>query len=280
MNFIGDYMRKESYLSLYDKEYLNQYNGFIALDIDGVFADTWLNHIRYDHPGIQDPRIKQFLLEYSDYVESRAIGKHDVGGVQFESLAYLCALAAEGKFAFIIVSSWVSNPDTCKGVEALMQSLKINNDLAFVVGQTRGGGGHHREQQFFQWLRDFTCDELENSKEIMAIDDSGYRHFPIMYQNKNLVAPLGRIGFNADDYIRCIRKLRFEEADWYDWCKHGYLTNTELPSLPKEVFSYFIHENLINNVFNPLYEPGTGWRTWYARLKRWCKWRLSIRKQG
>jgi len=273
-------MSNTKYLSLYDKEFLKQYKGFIALDIDGVFADTWLSHIRYDHPNMQDPRIEKFLVEYKEYIDSGAIGKHDVRGVQFESLSYLCALASDGKFGFIIVSSWVSNADTCRGVEALMELLNIENPLPFVVGQTRGGGGINREQQFFEWLRDFTCDDLDNAKELIAIDDSGYRHFPIFHQSGNLVHTLGRIGFNMDDYIRSIRKLHYDDGNWFTWASSDYLKDANLPELSRDIMWYLIHEQLIGKVFNPWYEPGRGWRNWLPRFKRWCKWRRACHRDN
>ena len=273
-------MASDRFLSLYPKEFLKQYNGFIALDIDGVFADTWLGHIRWDHPRILDRRLIKFAFEYPEFFKDRSIGRRDVRGVQFESLAYLCALAADGKFGFIIVSSWVSTPNTCRGVDALMNYMGVKNELPLVVGQTGGGGGFYREQSFFDWIREFT--DSDRPKELLAVDDSGYRHFPIFHQSKNLVAPIGRIGYNTDDYIRSIRKLRLKKEMWYSWASKGYIEGAELPELPRDTMWYLIHTHLINRVFNPWYEPGKGWRSWVPRFKRWYKWyreRLATRQK-
>lgn len=253
-------------ICLVSPEQLDQYYGIIALDIDGVFADTWLNHIRYDHPGIIDPRLIQLADEQAELLATRAIKKADVHGIQFESLAYLASLAVLTNSGFVIVSSWITNPDTSKGVQQIFDLLKVEYDKPFVVGQTHGGGGFYREEGFFNWLRKF-CDR-DKPKAIAAIDDSGYRHFPVLHQTNNLVAPVGRLGYNMDDYIRSIRKLDFDDDNWYGWCRHGYVTGAETPEFTKEEMWELMWEGRIRSLYNTHWNPkGKGEILW--KLKRY-----------
>lgn len=221
---------------------LSKCNGIAALDMDGVISESWLRILRHENPTLQDPRVLSFMQEYPYYFEDRILGKTDVRGIQVDALCYLVQMAHMTKTGFVLVSSWVRKPETYLAVQHLLlhlTGLRFEQHPLF-LGQTGGGGGEYRETEFLAWLKLHTSEN--EPKEVIAIDDSGDRHFPIFSKTHNLVAPVGRVGYTMDDYIRSMRKLRHDDDNWYGWADHGYVEGAEFPLHTKEELWARIHQ--------------------------------------
>lgn len=203
-----------------DSKLLATYDGYVALDIDGVFSDTPIGFIRHNRPELVPRDITEFIechpsLFSGDIVECSPLCKYGVESVSVDSLAMLCDFAVTNNVGFVIVSSWVRSSSTGSSVETLMRYLtNIKSDKPLVVGQTAGLGGSHRENRFFHWLKRFTNGE---AKPILAIDDSGSRHFQLLSTLDRLIVPNGRIGFTTNDHLQSFIKLGLVdhfEANW------------------------------------------------------------------
>lgn len=228
------------------KEDLKNYDAIVALDMDGVVSDTYLNILRHKHPALKDKRTTDFIENNPHYFkakegELRRLTPHDVRGVMVDSLSLLLAIAKETNIGFVLVSSWIRTKETCLAVEDMflqLTGMEFNKPL--IIGQSNGYGGECREEDFFDLIRNYT--DKNHPSLVMAIDDSN-PHFPILGSIGSFVSPIGRNGFVMDDYIRCLRKMNFNDDNWYTWCEHGYLDNVETPRFNKEDLWKNIHNN-------------------------------------
>ncbi len=195
--------------------------GILALDLDGVISDTWTGILRHEH---NIPAETQPFIDANPDIVGRTNSKlnpYDVKSVQYNSVLLIAELIHQCNLGVIIVSSWATslNPDCYKQVFKLFQYVYSDLKEEQWLGQSCGVGGRMREDRFLNIVRDRF--DKDDPKYIIAIDDSGIKHFPKLVYNT--VAPIGRLGFTVDDYIKAIRILDYDDEQWYDWSYHGYV---------------------------------------------------------
>lgn len=208
---------------------MDRCKNIIGLDLDGVISDTWLSRLRYENPSLNDPRLLSFIRSYPQLFKEGMLREHDVKGIQVDSLIYLVKMAQETESGFVLVSSWAHHhPNAYCAVDELCRYLTgFNFTNPLFIGQTSGVSGEDREKAFLNWLEVEAVDF--KAKGILAIDDSGEKHFPKMTREGKVVKPVGRNGFVMDDYIRCLRKLNHNDGNWFEWADQGYLDDCDVP---------------------------------------------------
>lgn len=187
--------------------------GILALDLDGVVADTWVGNV-YHTNNIPSP-MTEFIesVPHTKHRVMQSLGRHDVEGVVPSSVMLISDLIHNYPLDVVVVSSWVHGPDTYKEVFQVFQHVFPQLQEHQWVGQTSGCGGN-REHSFFRFIRENY--ERDDVKRVIAIDDSGVRHFPTMVANT--VACCGRNGFIVDDYIEATQILEYDEdGGWRRW---------------------------------------------------------------
>lgn len=217
-------------------EEIQEVEAIIALDLDGVIADNYITSVVSHIHGLTDPRLLQFIGKHPKYFERngedmKILSSYDVSVVNVSALIAIVDAAREIKAGFVIVSSWINTPESCKAIEVLLHYLGGKTDHKLVLGQTSGVGHAEREKEFFQWVREYAGNKL---KTLIAIDDSAERHFPYLHQSKAMISPTGRNLFTMDDYIRLIRMAGAKDSQWFSWAEHGYLGEVEVLSLKKK----------------------------------------------
>lgn len=190
--------------------------GILALDLDGVISDTWIGAL-YHQNNIPSP-MTDFIksVPHTKHRVSRNLGRHDVEGVNPSSVMLIADLIHNYPLDVVVVSSWVNGPETYKDVFEMFRYIFPKLKPEQWVGQTTGGGGSSREFSFFKFIREnYARDDV---KTVIAIDDSGVRHFPTLVANT--VACVGRNGFTVDDYIDATQILDYEESGgWKRWAE-------------------------------------------------------------
>jgi hypothetical protein len=196
--------------------------GIIALDIDGIFADTFVRVLR-QHQGHYPAALEQFIVDNPDMVGDQHSGQFrpfEIRGLQLDSIALITDLIIKGELGCILVSSWVRSPDTHSLLARLFQYFNPDFDPRYLIGQTSGMGGEGRETAFLAQVR--THFGQLPAKRLLVIDDSGEKHFPQLHPINALAS--GRCGFTMDDYIQAIRILELDEVGgWRDWAKEGHV---------------------------------------------------------
>ncbi|MEZ9709294.1 hypothetical protein AB4254_11500 [Vibrio breoganii] len=184
----------------------------IALDVDGVFADSVLSQMQYMDPLLQDPRITAFERMYPEYcVYNKDVGGitpfrgHSIRGLVMSSVLLLIKLAQNTESMFVLCSSWGVRDEMCEAFEALFQFISPR-DKPYFAGQSGFCGGFSRELEFFGWLESYVPLHWE-SLSILAIDDSGSSFFPKMAMEGRLIAPHGQDLFTSKHYMESFKAL-------------------------------------------------------------------------
>lgn len=174
---------------------LDKTTALIALDVDGVFNEAYsseLYGLPYDKR-LADIEADLYIYFQETFSESLTIDNmlYRVGIMpnSIPELDYyqlqLVLKSAHDTAQFILVSSWVFNSATpmrtVDTMEFIFQKVKPR-ELPYFAGTTSGGGGKNRELDFMS-----ACEVLGWEGVVLAIDDSGDKHFPKFARNGLLI---------------------------------------------------------------------------------------------
>lgn len=183
----------------------------IGLDADGVFADGFYHHILNLE--------SNFQIGKSFGIDGGSI-PYGVSGIHIPNVQVLLScLTADCQF--VLVSSWITQLYSRPIYELLEEIFQqvASRSIPYFHGETKSGaGGVGREFEFIQYVRE--NDLLNVETRLLAIDDSGERHFPYLAEHGRLVSPNSLNGFTPTDALKLIRMLgNYSDhytKDWFD----------------------------------------------------------------
>tara|TARA_Y100001963_G_scaffold160243_1_gene269557 strand:+ start:7033 stop:7641 length:609 start_codon:yes stop_codon:yes gene_type:complete len=163
---------------------------YIGLDMCGVLGDSYISRILEI----------DCSLDF-DFVEAKQYGINDFDLKGLDERAVLIFLKTlTSNDMLILVSSWISSraeKATYLYLEKIFQQILPRSSPYFHGQLPTGNGGAGRERALFRYYV-----EHKLNGPLYAVDDSGKRHFPKLFENRCLIVPDGLNGFTPRDAVR------------------------------------------------------------------------------